>query len=105
VRFSVNEGPPQTVAAVFLQHNVLQKAQYFVATLPALQVADKVDYIAVCQCPGRQVPDREQAGKLVSSFVIVSAASSPKPHPASADIGSEVARSAPVSTAITETSL
>src|SRR5436190_12830834 len=54
IRFSVNGGPPQLVTAAFMQHNVLQKAQYFVATLPTLRVADKVDYIPVCQCPGRQ---------------------------------------------------
>src|SRR5690349_5861818 len=54
VRFSVNDGPLQTVSATFSQHNVVQKAQYFVATFPTLQVAAKVDYIAICQCPGRQ---------------------------------------------------
>jgi GH25 family lysozyme M1 (1,4-beta-N-acetylmuramidase) len=94
VHFRVNEGPLQTVPGAFSQHNVVQKAQYFVATFPTLQLTDKVDYVAICQCPGRQVPDKEQAAKLVSSFAIVPAASPSKPRPASADNGSEVAPSA-----------
>src|SRR6266700_6932688 len=56
VHYNVNGGPPQTVVAGFLQHDVDQKAQYFAVRLPALLVGDKVDYIAICRCPGRQVP-------------------------------------------------
>jgi hypothetical protein len=67
VRFSVNEGPPQTVTAAFLQHSVFQKAQYFAATFPTLQVADKIDYIAVCKCPdGRcRIPSRPESCLIV----------------------------------------
>src|SRR4051794_40926450 len=90
VRFSINGGSPQTITAAFLQHDVFQKAQYFAVTFPVLQVTDKVDYIAVCQCPGRQVPDKEQAGQLVSSFVIVPAASASKPQLDSSKTRSEV---------------
>ena len=78
IRFSVNGGPPQTVTAAFLQHNIVQKAQYFVATFPTLQVADRIDYIAVCKCPGRQVPDTEQKVRLIVCYracvVIISVA-------------------------------
>src|SRR4051794_18681064 len=94
VRFSINGGPPQTITAAFVQHDVFQKAQYFTVTFPTLQVADKVDYIAVCQCPGRQVPDKEQAGQLVSWFVIVPTASASKPQLTSSKTRSEVAPSA-----------
>src|SRR4051794_6115632 len=93
VRFRINGGPPQTIAAGFLQHDVFQKAQYFSVAFPTLQVADKVDYIAICQCPGRQVPDKEQAGKLVSSFVIVPATSASELQPGISEIGSDVAPS------------
>src|SRR4051794_3713213 len=93
VRFSINGGSPQTITAAFLQHDVFQKAQYFAVTFPVLQVTDKVDYIAICQCPGRQVPDKEQAGKLVSSFVIVPAASASRPRLDSATTESGVAPS------------
>src|SRR6516164_1285225 len=79
VRFTVNGGTPQTVTAAFLQHNVHERAQYFVATFPELHVNDKVDYIPICRCPGRQVPDRGQASTFPSSFRVISADPAPNP--------------------------
>jgi len=73
VFYRVNQGPIETLAARWLQHDHTNKIQYFRAHFPAFRVGDTVEYTAVCHCAGRQVPDHAEAQQLRSSFNIVTA--------------------------------
>jgi hypothetical protein len=75
VRYRVNGGAKTTAQAWLARTDLRAKAQYFEARLPEFNVGDTVEYGAECNCAGRQVPSPEQAGKLVSSFRVVPAAS------------------------------
>jgi hypothetical protein len=84
VRYRVNGSAQTKVQAWLARTDVRAKSQYFVARLPEFRVGDMVEYVAVCNCAGRQVPGPEQAGKLVSSFKVVPAGSGATAHPAAA---------------------
>lgn len=74
VRYRVNGGPEATVPAEPYRH--VGNAQYFKAQLPcaALCEGDTVEYSAVCQCAGRQVPSAPGAERFTSSFRVMGAA-------------------------------
>jgi hypothetical protein len=80
VRYRVNGGPEFRAQASLARTDVRANAQYFVASLPEFRVGDTVEYGAVCNCAGRQVPGPESAGKLASSFRVVPAAALSVPH-------------------------
>jgi hypothetical protein len=82
VRYRVNGDTERTVPAWLARTDVRAKAQYFEARLPEFNVGDTVEYSALCNCGGQQVPSPEQAGKLVSSFRVVPTALRSGPHPA-----------------------
>src|SRR5260370_31794511 len=73
VLYRVNQGPIETIAARWLQHDHTNKIQYFRVHFPAFRLGDTVEYTAVCHCAGRQVPDLAEAQQLRSSFHIVAA--------------------------------
>lgn len=74
VRYRVNGGPTAAIAAEPVRH--AGNAQYFKAQLPcaALCDGDSVEYTAVCQCAGRQVPSAAEAERYMSSFQVMSPA-------------------------------
>jgi hypothetical protein len=82
VRYRVNGGAPLRAQASLARTDVRANAQYFVASLPEFRVGETVEYSALCSCARRQVPGPEQAGKFVSSFRVVPAASLSATHPA-----------------------
>jgi len=81
LRYSINQGPVETVDAKWLRNDLSHKAQYFKVYLPSFRVGDTVEYTALCRCAGRQVPSTEDAKQFVSSFQVVKAGSSPTPSP------------------------
>jgi hypothetical protein len=80
VRYRVNGGADLRSPAPLARTDVRTNAQYFVASLPEFRVGDTVEYGAVCNCAGRQVPSPESAGKLASSFRVMPAASLSASH-------------------------
>src|SRR5690349_17691879 len=66
VRYRVNGGPVVAIAAEPVRH--VGNAQYFKAQLPcaALHNGDTVEYSAVCQCAGRQVPSAVEAEQFAA---------------------------------------
>jgi hypothetical protein len=77
VGYRVNGGPTMTVTAGFLRHDILQKAQYFAARLPALGVGDTVTYSVLCRCAGRQVPAPEDIARGGTSFRVTGTEAKP----------------------------
>jgi hypothetical protein len=73
VRYRVNQGPAVTLAASHLPLVGGSRAQYFRATLPALQAGDRVEYMPICHCAGRQVPSPVDAQQFGASFRVVEA--------------------------------
>src|SRR5262249_34331209 len=71
VHYRVNGGPTQTLTARWLRHDSLNKAQYFMASLPAFQPGDTVEYLVACKCAGRQVPSADQENQFPSSFHVI----------------------------------
>jgi len=74
VRYRVNGGAAAAIGAEPVRH--VGNAQYFTAQLPCATLCDgdTVEYSAVCQCAGRQVPSLEEAEGSTSSFRVMSAA-------------------------------
>jgi len=56
VRYRVNGGAETEIQATLARTDVRAKCQYFVARLPEFTTGAKVDYGAVCNCAGIQVP-------------------------------------------------
>jgi hypothetical protein len=84
VIYRVNGGAPATVNAAVQRQDLVQKVQYFSARLPAFQIGDRIDYVAVARSPGRQVPSPSDAATFPSSFNVDGAgqsASNPGPSP------------------------
>jgi hypothetical protein len=79
IRYRVNGGPARAIAAEPIRHT--GNAQYFRAQLPcaALCDGDTVEYAAVCQCAGRQVPSTDEVERFTSSIRIMSAAGRDNP--------------------------
>jgi len=75
VIYRVNGAAKATVNAMVTKQDLINKVQYFSAPLPAFQVGQQVDYIAVARSPGRQVPSPADATTFPSSFNVVGAAS------------------------------
>ncbi|MGA2704759.1 MAG: neuraminidase-like domain-containing protein [Isosphaeraceae bacterium] len=73
VRYRVNGGSPATINAASQKQDLVRKVQYFSARLPAFQVGDQVDYIAIARSPGRQVPSPNDAATFPSAFSVVAA--------------------------------
>ena len=73
VSYRVNGGAATAIAAEPVRH--VGNAQYFEAQLPCatLRDGDTVEYSAVCQCAGRQVPSAVEAKEFTSSFRVMSA--------------------------------
>ncbi|MBA3868888.1 MAG: hypothetical protein H0X30_07030 [Anaerolineae bacterium] len=73
VRYRVNSGPVATLAAEPIRH--VGKAQYFKAQLPCATLCDgdTLEYSAVCQCAGRQVPSPIVAEQFTSSLRVLNA--------------------------------
>lgn len=73
VKYRINDGPAAIISAEHVNH--IGNTQHFKAQLPcaALSEGDKVEYTAMCQCAGRQVPSPMEADQLTSSFRIMSA--------------------------------
>ena len=73
VRYRVNQGVVEKVAAAPVRH--VGNVQYFRACLPAsaLHAGDRVEYLAVCHCVTRQVPSQQDAEQFVASFSVVGA--------------------------------
>jgi hypothetical protein len=61
LQYRVNGGPTIAIPAEPVRH--VGNTQYFKAQLPcsALRAGDTVEYTAVCQCAGRQVPSPPDA--------------------------------------------
>jgi hypothetical protein len=77
VQYRVNGGPTQTVIARWLRHDPTNGAQYFMASLPAFQLGDTVEYIVACHCAGRQVPSPDEAKQFPSSFHVIAGEDKP----------------------------
>nr|MDJ0899043.1 neuraminidase-like domain-containing protein [Xenococcus sp. MO_188.B8] len=73
VRYRVNGGSTQTVAAKFFRNDPLRQVQYFRAYLPPFQAGDRIEYTVICRCAGRQVPPRTDEEQRADSFQVVSA--------------------------------
>lgn len=86
VRYRVNQGSPKTVVAKSLPNEPFSQAQYFRATLPALQAGDRVEYTTICRCAGRQVPAPKEAEQWAAEFTVTGSSSEPQ---SSAALGSE----------------
>src|SRR5215469_3260556 len=82
VLYRVNGGGGLRAQAWLARTDVRANTQYFVASLPEFRVGDTVEYDAVCNCAGRQVPSQEQAEKLGSSFRVMPGVSLSASHPA-----------------------
>src|SRR5215831_16659522 len=78
VRYRVNGGVETTVPSWLARTDVRANTQYFVARLPEFHVGDTVEYSAVCNCAGRQVPSVEELKQFAASFRVT--ASEEKPH-------------------------
>jgi hypothetical protein len=68
VRYRINGGGGLKVQASLARTDVRSNAQYFIAHLPEFHAGDNVEYIAVAQSPGNQVPNPTQAENYSSSF-------------------------------------
>jgi hypothetical protein len=79
VRYRVNQGAVEKVAADPIRH--VGDAQYFRAYLPvsALHAGDRVEYLAVCHCVARQVPSQKDEEQFVASFSVVGTTTLPVP--------------------------
>src|SRR2546426_287532 len=77
IRYRVNQGVVQTVAARWLRSDRVLNAHYFIAQLPPFRPGDAIEYTAVCRCAGRQVPSAEEAGGFTSTFLVTPAALQP----------------------------
>jgi tetratricopeptide (TPR) repeat protein len=73
VRYRLNQGPTEAVAAKWLFNDTSRKIQYFRAYLPAFRIGDMVEYTGICRCAGRQVPSPQEAQQLRYSFRVVGA--------------------------------
>ena len=68
VRYRVDGGLIRTISAILAQSNPTQKIQYFRASWPHTLRGDKVEYLVIFTCAGRQVPDTTIANTFPSSF-------------------------------------
>src|SRR5262245_16102652 len=82
VRYRVNHGPTQTVAARWWWNDPSSNAQYFRAYLPAsaFRAGDTVEYTVICWCAGRQMPSLEEAKQFASSFRVTDVEAKPTPY-------------------------
>ena len=71
ILYRVNQGTLQKIPARWLRNNVVDKAQYFRASLPPFQAGSIVGYSVICRCAGQQFPKIDQAQELQSSFQVV----------------------------------
>ena len=71
VRYRVNGGPSTAIDAEPLRH--VGRAQFFKARLPSatLRDGDTLEYGAVCQCAGRQVPSTHEVEQFSSSLRVM----------------------------------
>lgn len=72
VKYRVNGGPVAAIAADPVRHT--GNTQYYNAQLPCAALCDGVivDYSAICQCAGRQIPSASKAEEFASSFRVSS---------------------------------
>lgn len=70
LRYRINQGSVNTVAAKPLRNEPYGHIQYFRAFFPTLRSGDTVEYSVICRCAGRQVPNPDSAEQW-SSFTIV----------------------------------
>lgn len=72
ILYRKNHGPVQTISAPWLRNDRSRNAQYFQGRIPAteLRAGDKVEYTAVCNCVGRQVPPETSAMRFPGSFQV-----------------------------------
>ncbi len=83
VIYRINQGEVNRVPARYVKNGQNMQAQYFRATLPALKPGDKVEYMTLCRCAGRQVPPHQPDKSLEfpSSFTVVKAGTTVKNTP------------------------
>ncbi|WP_146162708.1 hypothetical protein [Nitrosomonas nitrosa] len=83
--YRVNGGHVTNIAAEPVRH--VGDTQYFKACLPCstLRDGDLVEYSAVCQCAGRQVPSAHEAEQFASSFRVMSTSAMGAQAPSSND--------------------
>ncbi|MBF2050571.1 MAG: hypothetical protein IGS54_24945 [Elainella sp. C42_A2020_010] len=73
IRYRVNQGAIATIPARYLPNGRDRRSQYFRATLPAFQPGDRVDYVPICRCAGRQAPSESALEAFTSSFRVEAA--------------------------------
>ena len=71
--YHLNQGSAVTVAAKWVQNDIVRQAQYFRATLPALRAGDVVEYLPINGCAGCQFPSPAELTAFPSSFRVVEA--------------------------------
>ncbi|MEO1396820.1 MAG: neuraminidase-like domain-containing protein [Cyanobacteria bacterium J06634_5] len=69
--YRINQGSVNHLAAQYLKSGRNKTAHYFRATLPTLNLGDKVEYMAFCHCAGRQVPPASAITEFTTSFTVV----------------------------------
>jgi hypothetical protein len=61
-------GSMDRVHAKWLRNDQSSKIQYFRASLPPFHAGDRVEYLAICTCAGRQVPPCTVEEYQIKSF-------------------------------------
>jgi hypothetical protein len=77
VHYRVDGGVVQTVPALSVRTDHAQGKHYFRAGLPDFWQGERVEYLPIAFCSGRQVPDVMTASTLPASFHFRSKASNP----------------------------
>jgi len=85
LRYWVNQGAVERVAATWVRNEVSSGAQYFAARLPALRAGDVVEYTPIGTCGGRQVPSPDDAARPSSSLRVLAADPSLPPSASSTE--------------------
>lgn len=70
IKYCVDRGVVQTIAATLSYTDYARGVQYFRATFPEFYGGENVEYIPVLFCAGRQVPDVLSAQRFTSTFCL-----------------------------------
>ena len=70
VLYRVNKGSDEVANARWLRNDAKANVQYFRASLPPRSAGDIVEYIPICQRPGRKAPSEVDIQRTRSSFRI-----------------------------------
>jgi len=68
IRYRINGGRVQTLPAILVHSDHAQAIQYFRATFPDFKGSERVEYLPILSCGGRQVPEVSVINSFPSSF-------------------------------------